>query len=159
MPRKEAFITGILLVYSLVYFLGSLQLDIGTLDNPGCGVIPRIVGVLLLLFTGGLLYRLFRKKRADGASPDTGGGEADYLGPLGIIACVFVYPLLLSSLKFLLATFIILFVMLQALRFRKAVGSALIAAGATLVTFLIFTKILGVVFPGGRLEHYVYALF
>ena len=68
-------------------------------------------------------------------------------------------PLLLSRLKFLPATFLIVCVMFQALRYRRAVGSALIAAGVTLATFLIFTKILGVVFPSGTLEHYVYALF
>jgi putative tricarboxylic transport membrane protein len=159
MPRKETIVTGILLIYSLVYFLGSLSMSVGTMDNPGYGVIPRVVGLLLLLFTGVLLYRLFRRKKTDGHSPQTSRDEVDYLGPVGIIACVLAYPLLLSSLKFLLATFIILFVMLQALRFRKAIGSALIAAGATLVTFLVFTKVLGVVFPGGPLEHYVYALF
>ncbi|MEW6668289.1 MAG: tripartite tricarboxylate transporter TctB family protein [Thermodesulfobacteriota bacterium] len=159
MARKETVVTLILLVYSLVYFLGSLSMSVGTLDNPGHGVVPRVVGLLLLLFTGTLLYRLIRKRMTGGRLPEARHEEVEYLGPLGIVACVLLYPLLLGGLKFLLATFIILFVMLRALRFRKAAGSALIAAGATLVTFLVFTKVLGVVFPGGPLEHYVYALF
>jgi putative tricarboxylic transport membrane protein len=159
MPRKETIVTAILLVYSLAYFLGSFRLDLGTLDNPGCGVIPRVVGLLLLILAAVNLQRLFRGRGSGSGALQTPAEDLDYRAVLGMIACVVAYPLLLSRLKFLPATFLIVFVMFQALRYRRAVGSALIAAGVTLATFLIFTKILGVVFPSGTLEHYVYALF
>lgn len=156
MISKERIVAAVLLLYSLVYFLGSLRLAWGSLDNPGCGVVPGIVGLLLLVFACVNGYRVLLKP---GAPEEERSGLGAYRGPLGLLVCVLAYPLLLGSLNFLAATFLILFVMLLALGYRRALGSSLISVGVTLATYLIFTKVLGVVFPSGPIEHFVYSLF
>jgi len=159
MARKEGIIAAAFLLYSLLYFFSSLRMDLGTLDSPGCGVMPQVVGLFLVIFTGVNAYRTFVRKKDRGREGDARAGGESYLRPLGMMLCVIAYPFLLGGVRFLTATFLILFAMLRVLRFRKTVGSALIAAVVSLGTFLVFTKVLGVVFPSGALEHYVYALF
>ena len=157
MIAKERIVAAVLLVYSLVYFLGSLGMDRGSLDNPGCGVFPGAIGLSLLALALVNGYRVFFRRPA-GAEGQQMGFEG-YRGPFALMISVFAYPLLLGILNFLPATFLILFFMLFLLRYRKFLGSTLIAGGVTLATYLIFTKVLGVVFPSGPIEHFVYSLF
>ena len=119
-------------------------------------MIPGAVGLLLLAFSCVNAYRVFRRP---GQPQAERGRLRDYQGPLGLLVCVLAYPLLLGTVNFLIATFLILFVMLLALGYKRAIGSSVISVGVTLFTYLIFTKVLGVVFPSGPIEHFVYSLF
>ncbi len=77
------------------------------------------------------------------------------LAPAGIAAALIVYPILLKGLNFLLSTFIVLFVLFRLLRFKTTLVSFLTALVATLVSFIIFAGLLGVVVPAGSVEEFI----
>jgi hypothetical protein len=118
-----------------------------------------VIGVLLLVFTAVYGYQTFR---SGGATEETGKPEerrpANYLASLGIAAGVVAYPFLLRNLKFLTATFLVVFAMLLLLKYKKAFFSLLISLAVTAIAFLIFSRLLGVVLPGGPLEQIVLSL-
>ena len=157
--RKEKVTASILVAGSLVYSFGCLHLKAGTLASPGAGLIPRLIGALLILFTSLHCWRTFRSK---GGSPEAGektkGARINYLASLGMAACVVAYPFLLRNLKFLLATFIVVFAMLVLLRYRGVVVSFLVSLAVTVASFLVFSRLLGVVLPGGILEQFLLSL-
>ncbi len=147
----------VFLVLSLVYSFGCLHLKVGALDNPGAGLIPRIIGLLLLLFTGIHCFKVFRhgSKGADSSPKEE---RPNYAASLGIAASVVAYPFLLLQFKFLLATFAVVLVMLLLLRYRKWWASVVISAAVTVCSLLIFSRLLGVVLPSGWLEQMVFGL-
>lgn len=157
--KKERVAAGVLFVFALVYLFGCLPLSVGALNNPGSGLIPRVIGGLLLFFTSIHLYQTF-----GGKSPPAKAGEIpkekekNYLAVFGIAACVIVYPFLLRNLHFLLATFIVVFFMLWLLKYKTILTSLLISLGVTVASFLIFSRLLGVVLPSGILEQFLITL-
>ncbi len=151
--RKERITACALLALSLLYSFGCLRLKIGALENPGAGLIPRVIGFLLLVFTAIYCYQVFRSQagRKEAEKPEK-ASRTNYLASLGIAACVVAYPFLLRNLKFLLATFIVVFAMLLLLKYKRMLSSLLISSLITVASFLIFSRLLGVVLPGGTLE-------
>jgi hypothetical protein len=140
-------------IFALVFLAGSLPLKVGTPAQPGAGFMPAAVGTCLLAAAAYNLYRQFRIPIAGRAAPFAGT-----LMPWGIAAATFAYPLLLSHLRYLAATFIVLAVMLLLLRFKSPWVALLTALAGTVASFLFFGKLLSVVLPGGVLEDAILAL-
>jgi putative tricarboxylic transport membrane protein len=144
---------GILLAFSLSYFLKGMSLQIGTPRNPGPGFIPVILGVLLVASTGFYLVRVFHPKDLDGEEKKPPEGEKkNYTAILGITGCAVLFPLLLETLKFVVTTFAVSFFMLFLLKPRRWAFSLFLAAGMSVASFLIFSRLLGVALPMGFLE-------
>ncbi|MGE5575928.1 MAG: tripartite tricarboxylate transporter TctB family protein [Syntrophothermus sp.] len=144
--QERAIAIGIL-IFALIYLASSIALSVGTLAEPGPGFMPAAVGTLLLLVASFHAYRSFR-------GPAGQGGENGWFkaAPLGIALATLAYPFLLRPLRFLLSTFIVLFVLFRLMRYKTTLISLIIAAAATVASFLIFSRLLGVVFPAGFLE-------
>ena len=157
--QKEKIIACVLVAFSLVYCFGCLQLKVGHLSNPGAGLLPWLIGILLLLFTSMNFYTAFKPREAPREADHQGETlPPNYRASLGIAVCVVVYPFLLMNLKFLLTTAIILFTMLLCLKYKKVLGSLLISIAVSVISFLIFSLLLGVSFPGGVLEDLILSL-
>lgn len=153
--RRKAKITSIALCgFSLFYFLSSFRLKLGTSQNPGPGLIPLIIGSLLLVCTASYLIRVFRKQSLEREIGDTAGGAGKNYRPIiGILACLTVYPFILETLKFLVSTFTVAFVMLVLLKpNNRSFLSFLLALGMAVSSFLIFARLLGLALPSGFLE-------
>jgi hypothetical protein len=158
--RKEKITAWTLVAFSVMYCLGCLKLKLGRIQNPGAGLFPWLIGFLLLLFTLVNAYRVFRFRGIpeNGELPSE-GRRSSYWASLGIAACVVAYPFLLYSLKFVLATFIVVFAMLLILRYKKVLVSLAISLTVAVISFLIFSLLLGVTFPGGVLEEFILNLW
>jgi putative tricarboxylic transport membrane protein len=136
----------------LSFFLisSSYKLGLGRLNNPGPGLMPFLIGVLLLLLS---LYavsaNLFRK----GGRDETIKNETSSVnfGKLGIVVALLVlYGLFLETLGFLIVTFLFLFFLFWNMGTRLI--SALIASVLTvLVSYFVFAYF-GVRFPPGILR-------
>jgi len=145
---KERIVALGFVLFALVFLAGSLPLKVGTLARPGAGFMPAVVGACLLVAAAYNLVRQFRAPVPMSAG-ETSGAR---LTPWGIAAATFAYPVLLSHLNYLVATFLVMTAMLLLLRFKSPWASVLIALTATLASFLFFGKLLSVVLPSGILE-------
>ena len=156
---SEKITAVILLVFSLLYFFKGLSLQVGVPKNPGPGFIPVIIGTLLVSCTGFYLVRLFRKRDLEGKGEKTSAEEKkNYVAILGITACAILFPLILETLKFLMTTFVVSFFMLVLLKPKKRAFAFLLAAGMSVSSFMIFSRLLGVALPMGFLETFFFRL-
>jgi hypothetical protein len=149
---KERVVAIALLVFALVYLAASLALKVGTLAEPGAGQFPAFVAFCLLACAGLHAYRTMRAgPQADGPS---------WLQPalLGITGTLVAYPPLLRWLGFLPSTFVVLAVLFRLLGVRSAARSAGGAAFTTVLSFVVFYVLLGVVLPTRALEQSILRL-
>jgi hypothetical protein len=145
--------------FSVLYLYGGWHLKWGTMKNPGPGFMPSLVGVLLFICTGIHVYRTFTGGRRDeGPSQGTGIHGPRYGVVLGIFACVVLFPLLLVHLKYLLCSSALVLVMLLLLRYKTPLMCLAAAVLISLVSYLIFARLLGVALPMGFAEEFIYAL-
>lgn len=156
---NEKITAAILLVFSLLYFFKGWSLQVGVPKNPGPGFIPIIIGILLVSCTGFYMVRVFRKGGLEGKGekrPEEKG--INYAAILGITACAILFPLILETLKFLTTTFVVSFFMFLVLRPKKWAFALFLAAGMSVSSFLIFSRLLGVALPMGFLETFFFRL-
>ena len=132
-------------------------MKMGTMKNPGPGFMPALVGILLFATTGLCLIKSFRGSGASQGIPDEAARpRANYGVLIGILSAVLIYPILLNYLQFLLSTFIVLFAMLVLLRYRSPVFCGVVALILSVVSFVVFARLLGVGLPIGFLEEMVF---
>ena len=158
--RGNAKVTAaILLIFSLFYFFKGWSLQMGVPKNPGPGFIPVIIGILLVSCAGFYMVRVFRKADLEGKGKRTSEGEKkNYAAILGITACAILFPLVLETLKFLMTTFVVSFFMFLVLKPKKRAFALFLAAGMSVSSFLIFSRLLGVALPMGFLENFFFHL-
>lgn len=157
--RNQKIASLALFGFSLFYLISSFRFKIGTLRNPGPGLIPMAIGILLVILTAVYLIRIFGRPIPQEAS----GQEAPRAGRnfraiYGILACTIIYPLILETLKFLVSTFAVAFAMLYILKPRRPIWAAILALVLTVGSFVIFARLLNVVFPSGVLETFVFRI-
>jgi putative tricarboxylic transport membrane protein len=156
---NEKITAAVLLIFSLLYFFKALSLQVGVPKNPGPGFIPFIIGILLVSCSSFYLVRVFRKADLEGNGRKTSAGEKrNYAAILGITACAILFPLVLETLKFLMTTFVVSFFMFLVLRPKKRAFAFFLAAGMSISSFLIFSRLLGVGLPMGFLETFFFHL-
>jgi putative tricarboxylic transport membrane protein len=133
--------------------LSSYRLKLGSLSEPGPGLMPFLLGILLSIFSLSLLLRSLKKhptgsKDSRGESPWAG---VDFKKVVLIFMALVCYAFLLESIGFVLVTFLLLLLLFKIVEPRKwvpaLVASTLIAA----VAYLLFVTILGVDLPSGVL--------
>jgi hypothetical protein len=157
--RYEKITAWVLFGFSLVYFLGSLRMKMGTTRNPGPGFIPLITGSLLLLCTAAYLFRVLRAKPGGREEAKAAPrGEKNYLAIFGILGCTLAYPFLLEYGKFIVSTFAVAYVMLVLLKPSRSLFPFFLALGMAVGSFLIFSLLLGVALPSGFLEELLFRI-
>ena len=150
---KERIVSLGILVFALVYLAGSISLKVGTRAQPGAGLFPAAVAFSLLAISALHVWRTFRR-----TTDKEEGNSWTQIAPAGIAAALIVYPILLKTMSFLLSTFIMLFVLFRLLRFKTTLISLLTALFTTILSFIIFTGLLGVVVPSGVMEQFILTL-
>ena len=139
---------------SLFVMFFSNRYGLGTFRNPGAGLMPFLVGLLLLMISAGFLVKSFFKTRGKNKPVNAARevqGKIDLKKVSLVLASLFIYGLFLERLGYLivaLCTMILLFWCVGVRRWR----SVLLASGLTvLITYVLFTY-LGVRFPPGLLR-------
>ena len=142
---------------AIIYILDALTLPIGTVQSPNMGFVPLIIGLVLLgccvllvaldwLFPGKVEKMVVFSEDED----DEPEGESTGYKKPGIIAgALLVYPFIFTALGFVISTFLLLFVALRTLEYKTWRISLLTSVVAILITYVVFSVLLGVYFPSG----------
>lgn len=131
----------------------------GTLKNPGPGLIPAVLGVLLVGCTAFYLFQVFSKKTPENGDNKNRSTEGkNYRALAGVFACTLIYPFILEPLKFIISTFAAGSIMLVLLKPKKILFSCLLALGMAVGAFLIFSRLFGVALPSGFLENLLFRI-
>ncbi len=149
-PTKlsETLLPALLLVVAGLVFIGAWRLpDTATADLVGPKMYPGALAILLAFLSGLLLM---------GAAPPHGGNAGITLPGivrrfLPLVLFSALYVLALPLLGFMIATTALLMACFYLLGERRHWLNFLIAAGCTLVTYLLFATLLGIqltAFPG-----------
>jgi putative tricarboxylic transport membrane protein len=137
------------MVFSLIVCLESWRLEVGNLHAPGPGFLPFLTGLLL----GGLSGIAFIQALKEKPSQEKGFlSFGAYLIKVGLLAvALVVYVLLLSTLGFLVGTFLLLlflFRIMEPLGWKTVFLASIITLAAV---YLLFDVFLGTRLPIGIL--------
>ena len=131
----------------IVFVHQGIQLYPGTDGAPGSGFFPMWVGVCLMALSLLLLIRPLGSKTMDEVIPQREEGKRVLL----TLVILVMYTLLLKSLGFIIATFLLFLILLQLFeRGRWGVAIA-ISLAAVLGSYWLFVKFFDLVLPGGLL--------
>ena len=137
------FLSGI---YGLIF---SIQFPMGRLMEPGPGVFPLFLSILLLV-SGLLTFLSGRGKRIE--TKDRSGFVKKWITPLQIVALTVIYILVLERLGYLVTSFLYLFLLLfWVSRYRLWMASGL-AVLIGMGSWYFFVRILLIRLPGGVLN-------
>lgn len=132
-------------IYGLIF---TFQLPMGSMREPGPGILP--LGLSILLLGSGILWLIF------GKISDRGKNRIDWsdlrlklITPLKILGLTVAFALSLDRLGFLLTSFLYLFILffwVSGFRIWTAVGIALLMGAGS---WYFFGKLLAVQLPQG----------
>jgi putative tricarboxylic transport membrane protein len=127
---------------SAAYLVAAARLPRGTAHEPGAGLVPLLVGLLLV---GASLAYVWQ---ARGAAGETGQPVTVARGgPLGLVAALAAFCLVLPWLGYLVTAFGLLAVVVRLYGLRAWGRTLLVAVVATLASHYLFAGLLGVPLP------------
>jgi putative tricarboxylic transport membrane protein len=134
---------------SLFVMIFSYRMGLGGFHNPGPGLMPFLLGLLLLPVSLYLLIRsVLGKGELDEALEEE--GQANYRQMGIILIALFVYALFLERLGFLISTFLFLVLLFRGVGNRWITVLAA-SVSTVLAAYFVFT-FFGVRFPEGILR-------
>jgi putative tricarboxylic transport membrane protein len=137
------------LLISIAVFIESIRLGVGTLQNPGRGLITLGAAGILGILSLALFLQACLRKEAGERRP-TFAGEFQKRIAFVLIALA-LYAWVMPLLGYLISTFLLmsfLFWILERRRMPMVLASSI---AATLMTYLVFSKWLNCQFPDGVL--------
>ena len=137
-------ITAILL--SLLYLLGGLSYSMGTLDQPGPGLYPLFVGILLLIASVGSLVTHVMKPAKGNLEWPKG---KDLWRVVVVTAGAISYVVFLPYLGHLLASMVAIFIVLHTMGLSSWPLKIGFTVAIALGSFYLFDVILNVPLPRG----------
>ncbi len=148
MRRANQISSLFLMAFSAMIFASSLQLGIGSLQQPGPGFLGSCAAALLFILSAVTLVKATQKAPA----ADTGQaslGWKQLAKPLGLGLAMAGYTLILGFLGYLVATTLLMFAMLFLYNPRKWPIHIVVALFIANVTYAVFYKLLDVLLPAG----------
>jgi putative tricarboxylic transport membrane protein len=125
----------------------SHKLDLGSFNKPGPGLVPFLLGLILLAAS---VYPIVRSLAKEGVKTEPAKGEqspANYRKMIFVLLSMLLYAFLFERLGFVVSTSIFLVCLFRSMGNRWI--SVLIGSAITvLVTYFLFTS-LGIRFPRG----------
>jgi putative tricarboxylic transport membrane protein len=125
----------------------SYRLGLGGFNNPGAGLMPFLLGILLILFSLTIFIMSFIKKREARHSTKGDQSRAGYYKIVLVLLGLFVYALILEKLGFVMTTWIFLFLLFRAIG-NKWTTTFFASTFTVFATYFVFT-FFGVRFPAG----------
>lgn len=137
----EKIITLLFLLGSSAYLYAAQQLALGTLSSPKSGFLPHLAGGAAVLLSSLLLVRQARSNKTVLCE------KADWTKFIFIIIGFTFYIVVLSSIGYLLSTFILLFYLLKVTDTSGWIRPLLIAVISSVACYLVFGRYLAVPLP------------
>jgi putative tricarboxylic transport membrane protein len=142
------------IIIGLAVMVVSYQMSLGTLHTPGPGLLPFLLGSLLIVVSlpiliGSLL--LFRKTVPESRAAEIWAG-VEFKNVLIIIISLVAYALLLEKLGFILTAFLFLFVLFATFDFQRWLFALGVSSVTIFITYILFNVVLRVELPSGLLR-------
>jgi len=143
---------------AVAYEVMAIGMPRGTLNHPGPGLYPTVVGAFLIATAAGCLAReILRLRTASGrssAAPQAGAvSSGDALGrTLPLMGAMVTYVLALQPLGFPVSICLFLLVAIRMFGFRRWLAALGIAAALTAASYVAFVLWLKVPLPLGILD-------
>ena len=149
-PASSLFLIG----FSVLIFAASLKLGTGDHQNPGPGFMALLASALLFFLSLAVFIKNLRISRRK----DQGDQEEENASritwerlkkPIILGTALVVYSLILEGVGFVIATFLLMFVMIVTYEPKKWYRDLLIAVLLASMSFFIFDRWLQVQLPAG----------
>ena len=127
--------------------LGGVKYQFGSLYSPGPGFLPVILGGILSLLSIGLFFTAFFSHILPSEKIAFQKPDKNWRNILSSIFALISYTVLLNYLGYALSTFIFLFYLFRFIGKKKWWISILIAALASVITYIGFAVALGIPLP------------
>ena len=121
--------------------------------QPGPGFLPAVFAAALLIISGVNVYNVFKLPQEQEEA-----GWRSHLVPVGIAATLIVFPFMLETFSYIISSFIVMFFMLWLLRYKSVIGCLLTALAMSVLSHVLFAKLLKVILPSGVLEEFILRL-
>jgi hypothetical protein len=149
MIRNKTLVAGLGCgVFSLVYLWEARGLPIGSTAQPGIGYVPDLIGKIALFLSVVVVIRSWLAERREGSrisTPIFDRGKSPWI--LGVL--VIVYPLVLDSFGFFLATVPFLYSSLWVMGHRGKLSAIVISLSMVSISYYLFAMVMSVRFPAG----------
>lgn len=141
-PRAVAlaFLAG-----SALYLVQAARLPLGSVEQPGAGLFPILVGAFLLAVSAAHLLRDLRRSSGTRPLPPAGTGRR----VMGVVAALGAFCLLLPWLGYAVAALGLLLAILPLFGLARWGMTAAVALVATVASYYLFAVVLGVPLPAG----------
>ena len=148
MIRAEKVTSLLLILFAVFIGFESIKYPLGTIDNPGPGFLPFLLGVAMTVMAIALTVRAWRNVTDKVLRPFWPEKEG-----LPKVSLTFVVILLFTTLLeitgYMINIFFLFLILLRPIGRQKWIWSISISVGATLVSYLLFDKWLMIPLPRG----------
>jgi putative tricarboxylic transport membrane protein len=153
MSRKaEIGFFAILTLGGSLYFLAATQYPVGEMTSPGPGLMPRILGVVLIGLSVYLFVRaLLASKPGERKQPEEADCRPENNTPLWVILVMVLYTATLNFFGFSLATFPVIFTMGKIMGLEGWKTPLLLTVCVVAGAMLVFGFMLDVPLPKGTI--------
>jgi len=144
----EKILTGLFFLFGLLWFTMSFNLasaNFGGGLGLGPDFFPRLLSILMMIFSLIQLVRTFRKDKEEQLRLNIHG-----LSVIIIVACV-TYLFAIGIIGYLVSTFLFLTIVIFVLSGRKSIKDTVIALGISIALYGVFHLVLKVPLPAGFL--------
>jgi len=138
------------LLFALFVLFESRRYPLGSVDNPGPGFLPMLLGITLGVMSFLLMRRSWTKSFDQGEKISWPGGRG-LLVVCSILLMLILFAVLLDVTGYLVNVFLFFILFLRPISRQKWIWSLTISIGATLVAYGLFERWLMVPLPRGIL--------
>jgi len=159
--RKEIVSSLVLFLFGVVFLLYDLKYPLDQWANPGPGVFPLVVGVVLVILAAWQLAKEVRKPKPQGAKENHEGSSksiAEFLQrsrgetkPLLMIAVFIVYLLMGKWIGFFVSNFFFVIISSKLIGAKDWGKPIALSVGVSLFCYFLFEVWLKLSFPRGVL--------
>jgi putative tricarboxylic transport membrane protein len=153
MADRVIFVCSVLL--AAVYFYATAQIPSLEIGDPlGPKAFPRLLGIALLFATGLLFLEIMRARKAAPAGDAAQGSRGDsrhHYVVAAIVVWTGIYMAVFEWAGYVIATTVYLFVLMACFHKGKWLANGLTSVLFCLISYLMFTKLLGVTLARGLL--------
>jgi len=144
-----------IIVLTAVYFYATAQIPTLEIGDPlGPKAFPRLLGIGMLVTAVLLFMEIWRARKTPPEETSQPSGDRRHLMVVGgVVACTAVYLAVFTLLGYVIATSIYLVVLTAYFNRGKWTANILTSVLFCIVSYLMFTKLLGVSLPQGVLPY------
>ena len=138
----------LLIVFSVLIMFEARRYPLGTIDNPGPGFLPFLLGLILGGMSIALLIRTWEKRENQPKIPSW-SERGGWIKVSMIFLMLILFTLFFEIAGYIVNVFVFFFILLRPIGRQKWGWSLLLSIGATSVSYILFERWLMLPLPRG----------